>query len=430
MSPTKYHCNCSGTGHEGTNCEQGIVSIASLPKLRIGQLSGSITISAKPSSYISISIYPEDNTVQLTPNSLTIRYPQDKAQFRVKGTEGGFKSISYDVQSGNETYKKPSDSLLLVYSDADVSSSTIASLSGLVDNCYQLSIGSQFAYPSCPSRTMKSTFAWTIQSSSLPSTNGVVIVDLGSAKFPVIVPGAGISHVFKYAYQRARFTLQSQPSSPSCTQKTLSKGQFQYIGKSDLFAKEFLQQFSFLTPSWFTVGLKDSLINFSVDNIRAYLWPGSMVKKHKVCSGLAIDPSSLFLVYLHKEHLSLKVHEKTVVLNSRDFFCFAIDICKVEPHVGFPNDSLGHLENLLSFEDIQALGWSLNVKAIGFSKFTPTDSRRCLRRNGRSLSQDRVVLGGASLNYANKHAVKGRVFGDLYLGLKTEGGKQVYEYII
>eukprot|EP00794_Sanderia_malayensis_P020114 gene20114-22085_t len=420
LSPTEYACNCSGTKHMGQNCDIGFVSVPRFPKIRVNQRTA-ISLSANPMKYVSIVMYPDDQSVNLSPKSVTIRNADKTAEIWITGRQGGIKALSYELIS-EEAYTTPKQSMFLVYNQAELRRSKVNSLTGQYAGCYETIL--RLKMTKCSPVTIKSTEPWSLRRSGKPTTNGLVILQIKSARFPLGLPGVDISEVFSGSSNTLKYRI--TPRRRSCATRSLTTGQMQYVGKLDVFASDFLKQFNRLMPAWFSVGISERLQSFSEDNIRAFVWSGETLLAHSACSSLAIDRTGDFLVYLHHENIELKVHGKTLRIKTPKTICLAVDLCRLEPHLQLPGEHISDVISLFSFQELSAFGWKLSIKSIGFVGMSKIDTRECLRKYSRA-GPKRIIFGDADIKYKNKHGVSALAKGDLVLAFKLDKGKEVID---
>lgn len=288
------------------------------------------------------------------------------------------------------------------------------SLLGFENGCYVTDIYHKHCNKSIK---LSSTAWWEKTQTGLLYTTGIVYIKIKFQTFPILLSKISVSECLNDVKTKINISINKQPSRDGCAEMKVSKDQVLYSIQNDLFVRDFIKQFNKLTPTWFSLQIEGLMQNVHIDNIRAYLWSGKEVNANQHCRGAAIDESSIFLVYLHHEKLTMKAYEKTAQMITNDKFCLIVDICSGEPHLVVPKDNYGKTEKIFSLHELRNVGWSLNVKTIGFKK---ADSR-C----SSSSVQTQVAFGAANMNYEYKTVVKGGVKGSLFYDLMTKDGKQV-----
>eukprot|EP00112_Aurelia_sp_Birch-Aquarium-sp1_P021759 Seg593.16 transcript_id=Seg593.16/GoldUCD/mRNA.D3Y31 product=Fibulin-1 protein_id=Seg593.16/GoldUCD/D3Y31 len=419
ITPTVYSCNCTGTGHSGRNCEVGIISMAAFPKLELRK-QAKMTLKANPGTQVELTVHPEDTSITVAQNIMVLTNTKGTAQFSISGTEVGIKSVSYDIGT-EELFEIPRQSLVLVYDPVNINQFRIHSLTSLVKDCFALEV--TYKKTGCPATKVFATTSWVKRSLGHPNTNGIAVVQIGNLRFPLLIPGTDQSEIFVDSLSRLQY--KTIPKQRSCRKKKLTPGQLQYIGKMDIFAKNFISEFNKLIPPWFQLEINDILKTFSENMVRSLIMSGEKVKAQKSCSSLAIDGSSTFLVFLHQESLVLKIREKRLHMKTNEAFCLAVDMCKREAHIQLPDKYGADLVNMMSFQELLSLGWKLKIKAVGFGTSSGSDARKCLR--GKATGETRVLFGEANMEYSNKHGVKAIVSGDMAIGVKTRDGQEVVD---
>ncbi len=378
----------------------------------------SISLAAKPNSYVQISMFPEDDSINVAPDTIMIRKGEKPSRFLVTGRQGGLKSLSYEITSG-EPYKTPRKSLFLVYNQADLRRSKVDSFSGLVSGCYELAV--KIRLGTCPDVKIRSTKPWSLRSFGPPVTNGLAAIQIGNMNFPLAVPGVDANEVLSDSSKLLEYRINKQPR---CPKRTVTSGQLQYIAHMDVFAAEFIKQFNSLMPAWFRVENTEKLKSFSEHNIRAFVWSGEELLQHESCSALAVERTGNFLVYIHHESLEFKVHGTVLRFKTKKAFCFAVDLCRMEAHLQIPEEHMSDVIGLLSFKELSSLGWKLNIKSVGFAKTARGDSRKCLSKHTKPGSR-RILFGESKIEYKNDKGINAMATGDLFLGFKQENGKEV-----
>ena len=387
------------------------------PKLKLRKQAKMI-VKANPGTQVELTVHPEDTSITLAPDTMVMTYSNRTAQFSISGTEVGIKSVSYGIVT-EELFGTPRQSLVLVYDPVNINKFRIQSLKNLVRDCFALEV--KHKTTGCPATKVLASSSWVKRSLGHPNTNGIAVVQIGNSVFPLLVPGTDQSEIFLDSLSMLEY--KTIPKQRSCRRKKLTPGQLQYIGKMDLFAKEFISEFNKLFPAWFQLEINDVLKTFSENMVRSLIMSGEKVKGQKSCSSLAIDESSTFLIFLHQESLILKIREKRLHMKANEAFCLAVDMCKREPHIQLPEKYGIDLVYMMSFQELLSLGWKLRVKAIGFGTTSGSDARKCLR--GKVNGETKVLFGDSKMKYSNKHGVKSIVSGHMTIGFKARDGKEV-----
>ena len=372
-------------------------------------------LDAKPEKRVELRIYPEDESVRISKPVIQMTNIQQSGQTEVTGTDVGMKLLSYEIAS-EELYAAPKPSLLLVYDPSTVDNFRIDSLSKIGSYCFSTIVTSNVR--SCPGMNLVSTGPWFKRSSSLPSTAGIAFITIAGERFPLLIPGTDQREIF--VDSGMSYTPVKKP--PRCRKTPLIKEQLQYIGKYDVFSRDFLTVFNKFMPSWFQLEARETTKHFSEDMVRSLLVTGSKLKRKKYCSALAIDDSSVFLVHLIYEHLVIKVGEDELVMKTNKAFCLAFDLCKKEAHVQFPGQNGRDVVNLLPFQQHASLKWKVQFRSVGFAETSSSDLRKCLKKDTR---EKLMLFGGSRVEYSNKYGINSYVTGIMTAGLKTADGKTV-----
>ena len=394
--------------------------MTAFPKLELRKQAKMI-VKANPGTQVELTVHPEDPSITVAPNAMVLTNSKRTAQFSISGTEIGIKSISYEIVT-EELFEMPRHSLVLVYDPVNINQFRIQSLTNLVKDCFALEV--KHKKTGCPATKVLASSSWAKRSLGHPNTNGIAVVQIGNSIFPLLVPGTDQSEIFIDSLSMLEY--KAFPKQRSCRSSKLTQGQLQYIGKMDLFAKEFISELNKLFPAWFQLEINDGLKTFSENMVRSLIMSGDKVKAQKSCSSLAIDESSTFLIFLHQESLVLKIREKRLHMKTNEAFCLAVDMCKREAHIQLPEKYDTDLVNMMSFQELLSLGWKLRVKAIGFGTNSGSDPRKCLR--GKADGETRVLYGDSNMEYSNKHGVKSIVSGNMAIGFKAKDGKEVSYY--
>ena len=413
VTDTEYLCNCSNTGYSGKNCEQLIVDVAPIPKMYATIKSTLISVTCQPKSYVDIILFDLDNVVLFNNSKHRITSNSRRSEFTVYSSKVGLFWLNFDVKS--EEFVLPLKKRLLFFNSAGpINKIKGKSLLGFENGCYVTDIYHKHCDKSIK---LSSTAWWEKTQAGLLYTTGIVYIKIKSQTFPILLSKISVSECLNDVKTKINISINKQPSRDGCAEMKVSKDQVLYSIQNDLFVRDFIKQFNKLTPTWFSLQIEGLMQNIHIDNIRAYLWSGKEVNANQHCRGAAIDESSIFLVYLHHEKLTMKAYEKTAQMITNDKFCLIVDICSGEPHLVVPKDNYGKIEKIFSLHELRNIGWSLNVKTIGFKKA----NSRC----SSSSVQTQVAFGAANMNYEYKTVVKGGVQGSLFYDLMTKDGKQV-----
>ena len=415
VTNTEYSCNCNNTGYCGKNCEQLIIHVSSISKMHATTKSSPITLTSQPKSYIDIMLLEADNVVAFDNSKHRITSSSKQSTFTANSSKAGLFWLTFDIKS--QQFIQPLKRRLLFFNSVGaIKGKNVKSLLDFEKNCYLTDF---YDKSNCnKSITFSSTAWWEKTQNGLLHTTGIVFVKIKSQTFPILLSKVSMSEYLSDIKTDINISIIRQPNRDECAEMKLSDDQILYSIQNDLFARDFIHQFNKLTPRWFSLQIEGTMKNIHIDNIRAYLWNGKEVNANQHCTGAAIDESSIFLVYLHYEKLTMKAHEKTAQMITNDKFCLIVEACSGEPHLVVPKDNYGKIERIFSFHELLDIGWSVNVKAIGFKKLGLECSR--------SSSQIQVAFGTASMNYQYKTVVKGEVQGNLFYNLVTKNGKQVF----
>ena len=414
VTDTEYLCNCSDTGYSGKNCEQLIVDVAPIPKMYTAIKSTSISLTSQPKSYVDIMLFEVDNVVSFNNSKHRITSNSKRSEFTVYSSKVGLFWLNFDVKS--EELVLPLKNRLLFFNSAGpVKKINGKSLLGFENGCYVTDIYHKHCDKSIK---FSSTASWEKTQTGLLHTAGIVYIKIKSQTFPILLSKLSVSEYLNDVKTEINISINKQPNRDGCAEMKVSNEQILYSIQNDLFVRDFIKQFNKLTPTWFSLQIEEPMKNIHIDNIRAYMWSGKEVNANQHCRGAAIDELSIFLVYLHHEKITIKAHEKTVQMITNGKFCLIVDICSGEPHLVVPKDNYGKIEKIFSFHELRNIGWSLNVKTIGFKKA----GSKCFS----SYVQTQVAFGAASMNYEFKTVIKGGVQGSLFYDLITKDGKQVF----
>ena len=373
-----------------------------------------ITLTSQPKSYIDIMLLEEDNVVAFDNSKHRITSSSKQSTFTANSSKAGLFWLTFNIKS--QQFIQPLKSRLLFFNSVGTAKgNNEKSLLDFENNCYLTDIYNKYCNKSI---TFSSTAWWEKAQNGILHTTGIVFVKIKSQTFPILLSKVSMNEYLSDIKTDINISIIRQPNRDECAEMKLSDGQILYSIQNDLFARDFIHQFNKFTPRWFSLQIEGPMKNIHVDNIRAYLWNGKDVNANKHCRGAAIDESSVFLVYLHHEKLTMKSHEKTAQMITNDKFCLIVEMCSGEPHLVVPKDNYGKIERIFSFHELREIGWSVNVKAIGFKKL----GLKC----STSSSRTQVAFGTASMNYQYKTVVKGEVQGNLFYDLVTKNGKQVF----
>lgn len=434
VTDKEYRCNCTGTSHTGKDCELLYVEISPTPKLQVNTTSGYMKLKAEPIFSVTVQMYPKDPRVVYNPSNVSLNYFQLESSYRITSSITGLLWTHYKLKAHREKVESIPDSLTFFYNPLELENIPGNSLlgAGMKDKaCHQLIIKPH----SCSATLLHlmSTSKWSKRSAlsnSVFDTNGIVFVDITSRKitFPLIISSkaADVTEFIRdlqseaFVYMNVSTVNRGGVCRHDDTQ--LTSGQLQTAVRNDFFAKDFLNQFNSLTPSWFSVNLQANLRYIHRDNIKAYIWSGKRVKKEEACSRATIDESSLFLVYLHHESIRMSVHKQTIDMTTKYKFCFLINLCTSETQIAIPVDNHGRIESLFSFESVKAMGWKISLHSVGFRQGMNDDTRKCAKSN---ILQ--IVFGSAVMTSGySSSKVSGEIYGNMVCDITQDtNGKEV-----
>ena len=372
-----------------------------------------------PEEKVTITIHAEDSTIEVSPKVLTLSSSSKSARLSLRGSQSGLKSMSYEISS-QAVYKIPKPSLVLVYDQTTIEKSRVSSISSLVTNCFSMQVLYKES-KNCPNTKLYSTSTWYKRINGLPFTNGIGVLKVGSASFPLSLPASDHSQVFIDALKQLEYRILPQRS--SCPSKTVNDGQLQYIAKMDIFAKDFVKEFNIMLPSWFQFEFRGNTKTFSEEMIRVSLVSGDKIKSKKHCSSLAIDENGIFITYLINEGLTIKIKEDRLPINTGEPLCLAVDICRAEPHFQFPGHYAEKLAKLLALGELKAYKWRLSFNTIGFGITSSQDTRKCMKNSG--IRSRRMLFGNVKLDYKNQHGINAFTAGEMAVELKGTNNKEV-----
>ena len=374
-----------------------------------------MTFGAKPEKAVQLRIFPEDNSLKISKEVIRITSSKQSDRIEITGTEVGMKLLSYELAS-EELYAAPKPSLLLIYDPLTVDGSRIETLSSLGSDCFSMIL--TWKMKSCPAMNLVSTAPLFKRSSSLPSTNGIAFILAAGEKFPLLLPGTDQREIFMDS--ELTYTPAKRP--PGCRKRLLSEEQLQYIGKYDIFSRDFLKVFNKFMPSWLQLSLRETMKHFSEDMVRSLIVKGSKLKAKKYCSAMAVDDNSIFLVHLIYEHLVIRIGEDELVMKTNKAFCLAFDVCKKEAHIQFPVQNALDIANLLPFQELASLKWKVAFRSLGFAETNRDDPRKCVKKDA---NEKMILFGGSRVEYTNKYGINSYATGIMAAGFKTKESKIV-----
>lgn len=387
-----------------------------LPKMKRNE-AVFVTFKAKPERKVELKLYPEDTTIKISKDKVEMTNSSHTDKLRLTGTEVGIKLLSYEMTS-DQAYSHPRPSMILVYDPISVDRYRVDTLSTLLPDCF--SMAGTSSIKTCPTFKLVSSAPWFRKASLLPTTNGIALLNVAGVQFPMFLPGVDQREIFtesglKYSISRA----------PKCRQKPIAENTLQYIGRYDVFSRDFIKAFNTLLPSWFQLELRDHFKYFSENMVRSVLVKGETLKGMMYCSALAIDARSVFIVHYIHEHVVLKVGANELHMKTGVPLCLAVDICRKEAHFTLPENYGGEVVGLMSFSKLLSFKWKVQVKSVGFAETSLSDTRKCLKKVG---GDQMILFGDSRVEYTNKHGIRSYAAGVIATGVSRRVSKSVSSF--
>ena len=99
VTASEYSCNCTSTGHTGTNCEKLLFTNSPVPKQPIDVTSQPISMTSYPKKKSTLNFYAENTDVVLTPSMLTFLKWRNDFKFTVNSNRSGLFWVTFDGKS-------------------------------------------------------------------------------------------------------------------------------------------------------------------------------------------------------------------------------------------------------------------------------------------------------------------------------------------
>lgn len=353
---------CGKTGHKRKQC--GFVSTPIFPRLRPNIRSKALTVLARPSKRLRVSLNSEDD-VTFEPSSIEI-LPKRKETFKVEGAKPGIRAITYILEGENRhDFKTPERSVLFIAPEISNQNRKLSPVKGeLPVGCKKHETNKNF---SCNLRLM-STAPWT---GTPPSTNGVVhFLTVSNQLIPLSLIGLNLTklHVSRDEMIDAGIaeTLTSkkfQKNGTCHSEINASSNNLLELIDNDAFVSSFMHALSAMAPEWLTLAVSESNQDFDIQNIAV-----TLASDLEHCSEFPLNGASSHAYYRPAVNYKMVVGQDEVLLFADGTTCFAINVCQPALFMGFPKGQAELLKSTLDvFRDMKdSCGLDLTADSIGF----------------------------------------------------------------
>ena len=350
-------CNCANTGYEGNRCHIGIVTTPRIPKLKLGIASSVLTLNAKPSVALKVSVNAGKRVTIKPSPELSIDYPRQQANFTVRATSVGVHLLSYNLSGPSKNdFITPAKSVFLVEPASSSQLNVFEKLS-LVNKelpTGKYSFQDTISFP-C-NLTFSSTDTWQKNGGSVV-TSGIVYANT----IPLSLIGTNLANL-TYVRNNVMETLSQKAD------VTTSGGiDFLEYLQYDSFPKSFIKHFMKLAPRWFVAVMKANSSAFSIYNTFVNIGVQPFSTANTLCDGFPTKDASATTYFLSRVPVEINIAQAKADLLSDSVSCFAVSLCTSELFVGLSKSNIGAATNLAVLKDMKRKGWELQIQALGFS---------------------------------------------------------------
>ena len=396
LGPLEFECDCAGTGYEGKKCEVGIITVPQYPTLIAENPPKQLTISARPTSFITIEFISDDSDIFFDPVSVTIRHPNTTANFTVGSTRPNLYMINYVITGMNsDEFPTPQASTVLVtssnsnppnsyFTDRDLEI-------GLVKpGCCQLSrYATSYKCPNgIQSILFDSTCNWAQQENILITPGIVFATTINGLTLPASISGTELHHSNRILSLNQLSTSGSNepcikcpsdmaadsiPDDASCTTTFgPSINDINDFLNAESLAYSYFNYANSLYPSW----LRLLPINGAHRSHDTNSYQVRLVDNTELegigCEGLPVVEDGLYSVLQYSGELNVSIptigaYEVYTPSDDASPLCFAVNLCAgaLSPfYVSIPVDAQPFFKTLPFVSNLMDKGWVIDTEAL------------------------------------------------------------------
>ena len=380
LGPKKFKCDCEGTGYTGTHCETGILYPPVYPRLGVGKKSRTVTIRARPSKGLKISVNYSPNLQFFPPPPYALSSLETKAAFAVKAANHkGVEIVSYKLTGPSQKYYSPLEtSVIFVEEDVSLKNSIYTKLGlrhgTLPVGCHKVNVSMEPL--SCPV-TLSSTSPWKNINSAKSASSGISYVTLRDRKsIPLSLLGVDLSDLNDND-KKMRKILQKLFSvdlpqvdmiqkDTSCFSLKLQPTSISEFIQWDAFPTSFMKAVSAQLPDWFDFQVATNNDVFHIKNVAASL--NKQVGKSGACAHLPVPSQNVAMYYTPLINYTTSIDTETVSMALSRDMCLAVDLCTFGVYWNMGETAGRMLKLTKIFENMKNAGWELGITSIAVAR--------------------------------------------------------------
>ena len=359
-----FSCDCSGTSYTGESCEIGVISMPSILQLKVNRTSEELSVNAKPNGILQIRPKYDKNNMKFVPEKIKIYPSINEAKFRITVFQIGVFKVEFELVGLDATsFEKPKQLTVYAYQKIDTQSVDIDT-NFLDANCNDLLINW------CDKKIkLTSSCSWKY------GTNGFTGVESEDLKIPLSL--VGLDEKTARSFMTAKFLNPSNefkkylgkgsittPCLTSCNNSNYNNDAINFITKSNLFQRTYLQLITSILPPWVHINIDQKERYFDTYNFLTFLGNSANVRKIKQCHLSNTYVNDVHSVYLPKSLLRFSIGSTSKsTADIEQPTCFTINLCQKTLSI------LLHKNNYLNYaEDLINIGMSnVIVRVKGFT---------------------------------------------------------------
>ncbi|XP_057304688.1 uncharacterized protein LOC130641759 isoform X2 [Hydractinia symbiolongicarpus] len=404
LSTTEYSCNCDGTGYTGQNCEVTMVIISELPPVFVGIDSEYVAVTTQAEGNIEISIQEETGMLTFSPNSVTLKYPERKASFKIASNKPGTYKVKYKINKNKLPILPLPDDFVYVFQN---------------DVPKPVKIGNYIFNQGCQERklidniSLSSTCEWNTN-----GTSGLVSVSAPfMSKMPLSMNGVTKKNLDTFSgnstLEPVEETLQLLEENEfgtcptQCNVTMNGKKILNALIGSFYFPNFVFKALENLFPSWFVVTVTNKIHKYNPENLHSKIVSAKKLEDYPLCAQLhdTKTKSHLYVVYTPKMFMNFQFQSSIQKVSDLTATCFAVNLMN-----GIVSVNVG--KGLDISNDFTTLGIPVSYFTVSTISFIPSENKM---KNCVFTGEQRICIHSAM-------KIKSRIISSLDTGKFTIDG--------
>ncbi|XP_057304820.1 uncharacterized protein LOC130641844 [Hydractinia symbiolongicarpus] len=362
LSTAEYSCNCDGTGYTGQNCEIAMVVISELPPVLVGIDSEYVAVTTQAEENIEISIQEETGMLTFSPNSVTLKYPERKASFKIASNKPGTYKVKYKINKNKLPILPLQDDLVYVFQN-DVPKPVQVKNDIFNQGCQLQKLTDNVSLTSFCKWNNRGTSG--LVSISAPVTKNIPLSMNGIMKESF----ANFMHNGVLTLGDEIRQLLEHNSFATCSTQcnaTFDKKLVDVFISNFYFPQLLFKALDYHFPSWFSVNLGNKEHKYNPENLHSTIVSATNLEKYPLCAQLhnTRTKSHQYVVYTPKMFMNFQFHSSIQKVSDLTATCFAVNLMN-----GIASVNIG--KGLDISRDFATLGMPVNYFTLSSLLFIP-----------------------------------------------------------